>query len=105
MPTRSFLPSWAIFSNLPNPRQSCLLSLLVSSFPPPLPTTQAAGAPQGNANAFTSQQWSLRVQRMMVQNSRGPGCFDFAYYVEVGGAAGLLVWWVLEALGGWVLGA
>ncbi|KAI3432735.1 hypothetical protein D9Q98_004276 [Chlorella vulgaris] len=44
--------------------------------------SQAAGAPQGNANAFTSQQWSLRVQRMMVQNSRGPGCFDFAYYVE-----------------------
>jgi hypothetical protein len=51
----------------------------------PLAMPQAAGAPQGNSNAFVGEQWSLRAQRMVFQNSRGPGCFDFDHYVKVNG--------------------
>ena len=41
-------------------------------------------APLGNANEFVSRQWGLRAQRMVYANARGPGCFDFEYYVQVG---------------------
>lgn len=44
---------------------------------------QTVGAPLGNANEFVSKQWSLRAERMVYTNTRGPGCFDFEYYVQV----------------------
>jgi hypothetical protein len=50
-----------------------------------LPCLQAGGAPQGNSNAFVASAWALRAQRMVFVNSRGPGCFDFDFYVQVGG--------------------
>lgn len=61
----------------------------------------AVGAPQGNSNAFVSQQWQLRAQRMIYINARGPGCFDFEYYVQVGGCCG---WWAGRRAGGEPLG-
>lgn len=64
----------------------CLSHLSAHMYPDPLHNpTQAISAPQGNANAFVSEQWSLRGQRMVYMNSRGPGCFDFGYYVKVRG--------------------
>jgi hypothetical protein len=44
--------------------------------------SQTVGASQGNANEFVSRQWGLRAQRMVYANARGPGCFDFEYYVQ-----------------------
>ncbi|KAI7838423.1 hypothetical protein COHA_007795 [Chlorella ohadii] len=44
--------------------------------------SQALGSSQGNSNEFVSKQWALRAQRMVYANSRGPGCFDFEYYVQ-----------------------
>jgi hypothetical protein len=41
--------------------------------------------PQGNSNAFVASAWALRAQRMLFVNSRGPGCFDFDFYVQVSG--------------------
>lgn len=43
---------------------------------------QTSGSPQGNSNAFVSDAWTLRAPRMINANSRGPGCFDFDYYVQ-----------------------
>ncbi|PSC74038.1 hypothetical protein C2E20_2672 [Micractinium conductrix] len=43
---------------------------------------QTTGVPQGNSNAFMSDAWPLRAPRMVFANSRGPGCFDFEYYVK-----------------------
>lgn len=43
---------------------------------------QASGSPQGNSNSFVSDAWTLRAPRLVYANSRGPGCFDFDYYVQ-----------------------
>ncbi|KAL4452719.1 hypothetical protein ABPG75_008381 [Micractinium tetrahymenae] len=43
---------------------------------------QTSGTPQGNSNAFVSDAWTLRAPRMVFANSRGPGCFDFDFYVQ-----------------------
>lgn len=43
---------------------------------------QTSGTPQGNSNAFVSDAWTLRAPRMIYANSRGPGCFDFDFYVQ-----------------------
>lgn len=53
----------------------------------PRPAPQTSGTPQGNSNAFVSDAWTLRAPRMIYANSRGPGCFDFGFYVQARGAA------------------
>ena len=57
----------------------------IPAHPTPIPAcVQSSGTPKGNPNAFVSELWSLRGQRMVALNARGPACFDTAYYTQVG---------------------
>lgn len=80
------LPRQALGSSQGNSNEFVLRQLQFMTHPQlyPLFRAQALGSSQGNSNEFVSKQWALRAQRMVYANSRGPGCFDFEYYVQVG---------------------
>lgn len=42
---------------------------------------QATGAPDITSNALVDDAWEVKGQRLIYMNARGPGCFDFKYYV------------------------
>lgn len=41
----------------------------------------AAYKPVVNSNEWTADPWKMRATKMAGMNARGPGCFDFEYYV------------------------
>jgi hypothetical protein len=44
---------------------------------------QANGTPKVNANAWVSDAMSIKAQQLVYMNARGPGCFDFRFYLQV----------------------
>lgn len=37
-----------------------------------------------NTNALSADPWTSRAEDLVAMNARGPGCFDFRFYTEVG---------------------
>lgn len=35
-----------------------------------------------NANAWATDSMSIKAQQLVYMNARGPGCFDFRFYVQ-----------------------
>lgn len=42
---------------------------------------QASGSPDIASNAFVNDAWEVKGERLIYMNARGPGCFDFRFYV------------------------
>lgn len=40
--------------------------------------------PGVHTNAWISNHWQAKAEKMVYMNTRGPACFDFKYYLEVG---------------------
>lgn len=39
--------------------------------------------PGVHGNAWISNHWQAKAEKLVYANTRGPGCFDFSYYLEV----------------------
>lgn len=43
---------------------------------------KADGKPKVNQNAWVSDSMSIKAQQLVYMNARGPGCFDFRFYLQ-----------------------
>lgn len=43
---------------------------------------QADGAPKVSQNAWVSDAMAVKAQQLVYMNARGPGCFDFRFYLQ-----------------------
>ena len=42
---------------------------------------QATGTLDISSNAFVDDAWEVKGERLVYMNARGPGCFDFKFYL------------------------
>lgn len=47
------------------------------------PLCQAAGTAKVEQNTWVSDSMAIKAQQLVYMNARGPGCFDFRFYVQV----------------------